>query len=177
MPRAMAGRARAAVLLADDPAAAAQRALASASDAASVGAAVESALSRALAGRAFARAGDARRAVAELERAAAELHAHGAARARDEVERELRKLGRAVHRRSRPGKVDATGVDALTARELEVARLIVDRKTNPEIAQELFVSLKTVETHVRNMFFKLEVTSRVELARAVERAARDTPEA
>ena len=177
MPRAMAGRARAAVLLADDPAAAAQRALASASDAASVGAAVESALSRALAGRAFARAGDAQRAVAELERAAAELHAHGAARARDEVERELRKLGRAVHRRSRPGKVDATGVDALTARELEVARLIVDRKTNPEIAQELFVSLKTVETHVRNMFFKLEVTSRVELARAVERAARDTPEA
>ena len=72
---------------------------------------------------------------------------------------------------------DATGVDALTARELEVARLIVDRKTNPEIAQELFVSLKTVETHVRNMLFKLEVTSRVELARAVERAARDTPEA
>ena len=177
MPRAMAGRARAAVLLADDPTAAAQRALASASDAASVGAAVESALSRALAGRAFARAGDARRAVAELERAAAELHAHGAARDRDEVERELRKLGRAVHRRSRPGKVDATGVDALTARELEVARLIVDRKTNPEIARELFVGLKTVETHVRNMFFKLEVTSRVELARAVERAARDNPEA
>jgi ATP/maltotriose-dependent transcriptional regulator MalT len=60
---------------------------------------------------------------------------------------------------------------------LEVARLIVDRKTNHEIAQELFVSLKTVETHVRNMLFKLEVTSRVELARAVERAARDTPEA
>jgi Bacterial regulatory proteins, luxR family len=36
----------------------------------------------------------------------------------------------------------------------------------------LFVSLMTVESHVRNMFFKLEVTSRVELARAVERCPR-----
>jgi energy-coupling factor transporter ATP-binding protein EcfA2 len=36
---------------------------------------------------------------------------------------------------------------------------------------------RTRTTHVRNMFFKLEVTSRVALARAVERAARDTPEA
>ena len=68
-------------------------------------------------------------------------------------------------------------VDSLTARELEVARLIVDRKTNPEIAAALFLGLKTVETHVRNMFFKLGVTSRVELARAVERAARDNAEA
>ena len=77
MPRAMAGRARAAVLLADDPTAAAQRALASASDAASVGAADRV---RALAGARGPRVrpgGRARRAVAELERAAAELHATG----------------------------------------------------------------------------------------------------
>ena len=70
-----------------------------------------------------------------------------------------------------PGKTDATGVASLTARELEIARLVVDRKTNPEIAAALFLSPKTVETHLRNMFHKLDVSSRVELARAVEQAA------
>ena len=62
------------------------------------------------------------------------------------------------------------GVDSLTERELELARLVVDRKTNPEIAAALFLSQKTVETHLRNIFRKLGVASRVELARAVERA-------
>jgi DNA-binding NarL/FixJ family response regulator len=51
-------------------------------------------------------------------------------------------------------------------------RLVVDRKTNPEIAAELFLSQKTVETHLRNIFRKVGVSSRVELARAVERAER-----
>jgi DNA-binding NarL/FixJ family response regulator len=51
-----------------------------------------------------------------------------------------------------------------------VARLVVDRKTNPEIASDLFLSQKTVETHLRNIFRKMDVSSRVELARAVERS-------
>jgi DNA-binding NarL/FixJ family response regulator len=59
---------------------------------------------------------------------------------------------------------------SLTERELQVARLVVDRRTNPEIAAELFLSQKTVETHLRNIFHKMDVTSRVALARAVERA-------
>jgi len=58
----------------------------------------------------------------------------------------------------------------LTSRELQVARLVVDRKTNPQIAAELFLSQKTVETHLRNIFRKVDVSSRVELARTVERA-------
>ena len=62
---------------------------------------------------------------------------------------------------------------SLTERELQVARLIVDRKTNPQIAAELFLSPKTVETHIRNLFHKLGVSSRVEVARVVERADRD----
>ena len=47
--------------------------------------------------------------------------------------------------------------------------LIVERKTNREIAGELFLSNKTIETHIRNIFRKLDVSSRVEIARAVER--------
>jgi DNA-binding NarL/FixJ family response regulator len=53
-----------------------------------------------------------------------------------------------------------------------VARLVVDRRTNPEIAAELFLSRKTVETHLRNIFNKVGVADRVALARAVERAER-----
>ena len=49
---------------------------------------------------------------------------------------------------------------------------MVDRRTNAEIAAELFLSTKTVESHIRNLFHKLGVSSRVEVARAVERADR-----
>jgi DNA-binding NarL/FixJ family response regulator len=41
--------------------------------------------------------------------------------------------------------------------------------TNREIAAELFLSDKTVESHIRNIFIKLGVSSRVEVARAIER--------
>ena len=109
-------------------------------------------------------------AAAELERAAAAFDSFGSARYRAAAEQELRKLGRTIHRRTRPGKADATGVGSLTARELEIARLVVDRKTNPEIAAALFLSPKTVETHLRNIFHKLDVSSRVDVARAVERS-------
>ena len=47
---------------------------------------------------------------------------------------------------------------------------MVDRKTTPEIAAELYLSPKTVESHLRNAFVKFGVSSRVQLARAVERA-------
>ena len=45
--------------------------------------------------------------------------------------------------------------------------------TNREIAAALFLSDKTVESHVRNIFFKLGVSSRVDVARAVERDRRE----
>ena len=105
------------------------------------------------------------------QRAAREFEARGALRYRDEAERELRKLGHRIHRRTRPGKTDAAGIESLTEREAQLARLVVDRKTNAEIAAELFLSQKTVESHLRNIFRKLHVASRVELAHAVERAA------
>ena len=64
------------------------------------------------------------------------------------------------------------GVASLTAREHEVARLVVDRRTNPQIADGLYLSPKTVETHLSNIFRKLGVSSRVEVARAIEREER-----
>jgi DNA-binding CsgD family transcriptional regulator len=59
----------------------------------------------------------------------------------------------------------------------DVALLVTDRKTNPEIAAALFLSGKTVESHLRNIFRRLGVASRVEVARLVERErrARDDP--
>ncbi len=47
-----------------------------------------------------------------------------------------------------------------------------DRKTNKLIAADLFLSEKTIESHLRNIFFKLDVSSRAEVARAVEREHR-----
>ena len=129
-----------------------------------------------LAGRALAEAGERERATAEFTSAARMFEECGALPRRDAADRELGKLGRRVHRRTRRGKADGTGVETLTERELEVARLVVDRKTNAEIAAELFLSPKTVETHIRHLFQKLEVSSRVEVARVVERADRESRE-
>src|SRR5215471_4331051 len=170
---AWADRAAAAVALdAGDTDRAAERGLASAAAAEEVGAPIEAALSRIAAGRALGHAGQGKRAVAELQHAAAQLDACGALRYRDVAERELGKLGHRVHRRTRPGKPGAADIESLTERELQVARLVADRKTNPQIAAELFLSQKTIETHLRNIFRKVDVSSRVGLARAIERADR-----
>jgi DNA-binding CsgD family transcriptional regulator len=168
-----AGRAVAAVALAaGDAARAAAEAAAAAELLAAEGAALEAARALILLGRARAAAGERDAAGAALERAAATATACGAVRYRDEAERELRQLGRRIHRRSQAAGAGADGVGALTARELEIARAIVDRRTNRQIAEDLFLSPKTVETHVRNIFAKLGVDSRVEVARRVEQADR-----
>jgi DNA-binding CsgD family transcriptional regulator/tetratricopeptide (TPR) repeat protein len=168
---AWADRAAAATALhAGDAAGAVERALASADAARDAGAPIEEALSRTLAGRALAQVGQRERAVAELQCAAASFDACGALRYREGAERELGKLGRRPHRRTRAGNADGIGIDALSERELQVARLVVDRRTNSEIATTLFLSRKTVETHLRNIFRKIGVSTRVELARTVERA-------
>jgi DNA-binding CsgD family transcriptional regulator len=169
---AMAHRATAALSLADDDAGtAADRALVAAALSDALGMPVEAGLARTIAGKALAQAGERDRALEQLEQAAAELDRCGAVRYRDAAQRQLRQLGQHIHRRTRPGEA-ATGVGSLTEREMQIARLIVDRKTNGEIASELFLSKKTIETHIRNMFRKLDAGSRVDIARTVEQAER-----
>lgn len=73
------------------------------------------------------------------------------------------------------GMVRPTGVDAqpapltgaLTRRETEVAQLIAQGKTNREIANILFIGIRTVDTHVANVLRKLNVARRVEVARLI----------
>ena len=59
------------------------------------------------------------------------------------------------------------GWATLTAREREVAELVAQGLTNPEIAERLKITRETVKTHVSNTFAKLGVTGRWELAREV----------
>ena len=59
-----------------------------------------------------------------------------------------------------PARPAATSLDGLTAREVEVLRLLAQGLTSAQIAEQLAISLLTVNTHVRSIYSKLGVTSR-----------------
>jgi len=65
---------------------------------------------------------------------------------------------------ARPRRASVTGVDSLTTTERRVADLAAGGLSNRQIAQHLFVTLPTVETHMRHIFQKLGITSRTQLA-------------
>jgi DNA-binding NarL/FixJ family response regulator len=76
------------------------------------------------------------------------------------------------HVRASPGKPELPGEARaeLTERETEVLRLMAEGKENPQIAEELFISVQTVKNHVSNILAKLEVENRVQAAvQAVQR--------
>ena len=79
------------------------------------------------------------------------------------VRSRLRELG--VRRRLVAAEPETNGWSSLTASELTVARLVAEGLTNREVAERLFVSPHTVNSHVRHVFLKLGISSRVELAR------------
>jgi DNA-binding CsgD family transcriptional regulator len=76
------------------------------------------------------------------------------------AERALQEL-RATGERARRRTEDT--IDELTPQELHIARLVGEGATSKEVASELFVSPRTVDAHLRNIFRKLEITSRRQL--------------
>jgi len=100
-------------------------------------------------------------AMAVLQEAAAVFTDIGAAWRRDRALSDLKSFGRAGRRAADA----ALGVTSLTARELEVARLAARRLTSAEIAGRLFISHRTVEGHLANVYVKLGVNSKPDLAR------------
>jgi DNA-binding CsgD family transcriptional regulator len=75
------------------------------------------------------------------------------------------RLGRKGRRRATPKRPER-GWESLTPTELRVVELVASGLTNPKVAAELYVSPRTIETHLGHVFAKLDLTSRVELAGA-----------
>jgi len=74
---------------------------------------------------------------------------------------------------ARPRRAAVTGLEALTTRERRVAELAAIGMSNPEIAQALFVTLNTVEGHLRHVYQKLSISSRGQLPAALRSAVRE----
>jgi DNA-binding CsgD family transcriptional regulator len=112
-------------------------------------------------GSAFRRAKRRREARAPLDRALDIAMACGAELLGQHARQQLEALG------ARPRSVMLTGAESLTPSERRVCRLAAEGLKNTDIAQALFVSLKTVETHLRSSYRKLDISSRGELPQAV----------
>jgi DNA-binding CsgD family transcriptional regulator len=120
---------------------------------------VEAARSRTLAGIALGAAGQRSRAAAELGAAADVLARCGAAGLVAQTAALLRGL--------RSGGSGSTARDVLSPREHQIALMVATGRTNREIAEELMLSVKTVETHLGRAFGKLGVPTRAALAAQV----------
>jgi DNA-binding CsgD family transcriptional regulator len=66
-----------------------------------------------------------------------------------------------------PSEPERSGVQQLTASERRVAEMAADGHSNPEIAQALFVTRKTVETHLGHVYRKLGISGRGQLGQAL----------
>ncbi len=109
--------------------------------------------------RALAHTGDRDAAVRELRRAHDVFARLGATSELSRTREELRTLGVRP-----PVKVMGAGGAGLTGRELEIARMVAQRKANKEIGSALKISARTVSTHLSNIFTKIGVDSRGALA-------------
>jgi DNA-binding CsgD family transcriptional regulator len=105
----------------------------------------------------------------------AALDVYAQAGARRDAGRVLASMRRhGIGRRRRgAGKRPLHGWESLTPSELEVVRLAAAGLTNPQIGHRLFISPRTVQTHLAHAFRKLDISSRVELA--VEATRRGDP--
>jgi DNA-binding CsgD family transcriptional regulator len=107
------------------------------------------------------REGELRAAREPLAQALDIAHRGGAERVAQMAREELRLAG------ARPRRAALAGPQSLTPAERRVARMAAAEASNREIAQRLFVSLRTVETHLTHAYQKLEISSRDELAGAL----------
>ena len=89
-------------------------------------------------------------ATRDVARLQARFRAHG-----------IRRAPRVKHRRAR------RGWESLTPAEAKIAALVAEGMTNPQIAARLFLSHRTVATHVSHILGKLDVRSRIDIAREV----------
>jgi DNA-binding CsgD family transcriptional regulator len=105
-------------------------------------------------------------AIASLDRALSIDVLAGARWDAARVRGRLRQLG--VRRRIVISDRAATGWEALTSAEAAVAELASEGKTDRELAETLFISPRTVNTHLRHIFDKLGVNSRISLTRMAE---------
>ena len=99
------------------------------------------------------------------------LDAMGLAAFAERARRELAATGETVRART------VGTVTTLTAQEAYIARLARDGRTNAEIGAQLFLSVRTVEWHLRKIFIKLGIGSRRELGTALDRLGPDRPAA
>jgi DNA-binding CsgD family transcriptional regulator/tetratricopeptide (TPR) repeat protein len=76
----------------------------------------------------------------------------------ERTRRELRASGETTRRR------DPSTLDQLTPQELQISRFVAQGLANKEVAAQLFISPRTVDHHLRNVFAKLGITSRLQLA-------------
>ena len=88
----------------------------------------------------------------------------GAAPWAERARTELRASGESARKR------DPSTVSQLTPQELQVARFVAQGLSNKEVAAQLFLSPRTIDAHLRNVFAKLEITSRTQLARVPQLA-------
>lgn len=116
-------------------------------------------------GGALRRSGQRTEARATLRRALELAVRCGAVRLADRAREEMLASG------ARPRRVALSGVEALTPSERRVAELAADGLTNREVAQALFVTIKTVENHLARVFAKLDVTARGQLPQALAASA------
>jgi DNA-binding CsgD family transcriptional regulator len=114
----------------------------------------------------------ARRARGFLDRALDEYERAGAVRDAARVRARLRDIGiRRQHGRRRRRPIE--GWDSLTDAECRVAEVVSEGLTNQQTGARLFVSRHTVDFHLRRIFLKLGITSRVELAGVVHGRSAD----
>jgi DNA-binding CsgD family transcriptional regulator len=112
---------------------------------------------------AFARRGDMDRAGTLLDQAITIFERLDAARDFARVESALRQMG--VRRgRHVPHRRAQSGWQSLTPSERAVVDLVAEGLSNPQIGQRLYVSRRTVQTHLAHVFAKLDITSRAQLA-------------